>query len=64
MNIYIYSHELNYIDATTCFMSQGQSSGNWTEIWSVFSCCEKLKQIYFISLKTMPGTPKVANGMM
>jgi hypothetical protein len=24
----IYSHELNYIGATTCFMSLGQSSGN------------------------------------
>ena len=26
---HIYSHELNYIGATTCFMSLGQSSGNW-----------------------------------
>ena len=43
--IYISSHELNDIGGTTCFMSLGQSSGNWTEIWSVFSCCEKSKQI-------------------
>ena len=28
----IYSHELNYIGASTCFMSLGQSSGNWNLI--------------------------------